>query len=375
VLFSKVRGTTPLKSELISPSQLSSSDIEAWTRFVGADLALDSPFLTPGWSQAVERAQRGLPGVARRGGPRVAIFEGEDGARGFLPVRLRGATAMPIGAPMCDYQGLIATGPLLSDARQLLGALKVDRLDFSHILADQPAFARYLRGRDVSHGIHAPKGYAAYAADHAARSGILKDLNKRRRKAEREIGPVRFEAHSRSTTAFEALVGWKRALMRATGQTDIFEAGWPLRLMHELFTGRDPDFGAVLFTLTFGDQLVASHLHLRSRHTIHAWMIGHDHAFDRYSPGLVLFQDILRWMDDTPFSYLDFGGGDYRFKQQFANTRRETGHGFVGRLSAATLVRSAEYALRAAAESLDLGHLSSLPGKAMRRLDLLRGLG
>jgi hypothetical protein len=40
----------------------------------------------------------------------------------------------------------------------------------------------------------------------------------------------------------------------------------------------------------------------------------------------------------------------------------------------ATLVRAAEYGVRRAAEALPLGRASQWPGKAMRRLDLLRAL-
>jgi len=363
-----------LKIERLRPSQLTGDEVAAWNALLDADSRLDSPFLTPGWAQAVERAQGGLRSRDPHDGVQVALLEDPVGARGFMAVRLRGPTAMPAGAPMNDYQGLVADPGLSLDGRRLVEALEIDRLDFTHMLADQPAFAPYLRGRDRSHGIDIAQGYAAYVAQRAPETGLIKDLDKRRRKAEREIGPVRFEAFSRSQSAFDKLIVWKRELMRETGQTDIFDAGWPIRLLDDLFTARDPDFGAVLFTLSFGDQLVASHLHLRSRHTIHAWFIGHDREFDRLSPGLLLFQDILRWMDQTPFSYLDFGPGDYRFKHQFANTGREIGHGFVGRLSPSTLVRSAEYGVRAAAERLDLGRVSALPGKAMRRLDLLRGL-
>ena len=50
------------------------------------------------------------------------------------------------------------------------------------------------------------------------------------------------------------------------------------------------------------------------------------------------------------------------------------GHGFAGKPGAATLVRSAAYGLRGVAERLPLGPVSELPGKAMRRLDLIRGL-
>ncbi len=79
-------------------------------------------------------------------------------------------------------------------------------------------------------------------------------------------------------------------------------------------------------------------------------------------------------MGDAGFTSLDLGPGDYRFKQQLSNAQRRVAHGFVGRPSPQSLVRSAEYGVRAAAENLPLGALSHLPGKAMRRMDLWRGL-
>ena len=102
--------------------------------------------------------------------------------------------------------------------------------------------------------------------------------------------------------------------------------------------------------------------------------VAHDAGFERYSPGLILFQDILRWMDTTPYSSLDLGAGDYRFKRELSNAQRHVNHGFVGVASPAALVREAAYSLRATAESLPLGRFSELPGKAMRRIDLMRGL-
>ena len=169
-------------------------------------------------------------------------------------------------------------------------------------------------------------------------------------------------------------MAWKRAQLAATGQTDIFDAGWTLRLMQDLFERRDPDFGAALFTLHFGDRLAAVHLHLHGKQTVHGWLIAHDPEFERYSPGILLFQDILRWMDATPYSRLDLGPGDYRFKRELANTGVWVTHGFVGGVAPAALVRHAAYSVRRAAEALPLGKMSELPGKAMRRVDVLRGL-
>ena len=228
-------------------------------------------------------------------------------------------------------------------------------------------FAPFARGHMASHVVDIGGSYEAYAAERrAAGVGLLKDCDKKRRKAERELGPVRFTAFSRAAADFDQLI--------ATHQSDIFAPGWTQRLVRDLFASRDPEFGGTLFTLHFGERLAAAHLHLRGRRTIHGWLIAHDPEAERYSPGLLLFQDILRWMETTPYHRLDLGPGDYRFKRELANTEVSVGHGFVGVFSPATLVRRAAYGLRQAAESLPLGDLSQLPGKAMRRMDRLRGL-
>ncbi len=208
----------------------------------------------------------------------------------------------------------------------------------------------------------------------ASGSDLLKDLAKKRRKLEREHGPAVFTAMSAASSDFETLIEWKRRQYRATRQTDIFEAGWPLALLRQLFETRDPCFGGALFTLHAGDRLVAAHFALRGWRVLHAWFIAHDEDYGRYSPGLLLFDDILRWMDGGPHVRLDLGPGGYGFKRRFANVEQPVGHGFVGLPSAATLVRSAQYGLRGAVEALPLPAVSALPGKAMRRMDLIRAL-
>jgi len=356
--------------DILLPQLMPAHMVAHWRALQAADIALDSPFLAPEWPQAVERAQ----GPADRGA-RVAVLYDEGRAKGYMALRKGPFTGMACGAPLCDYQGAVTEPGVTFDPRLVVRALGVGRFDFSHMLACQPAFQPFAHGGDISWIVSAPDGYEAYAAGRKADGvGIIKDLDKKRRKAEREVGPLDFQAHSHSTTDFEQLFAWKRAQYRATNQTDIFAAGWPMALMRELFASRQPEFGGVLFTLHMQGQLAAAHFHLRGERTIHAWMIAHDEAFERYSPGLLLFQDILRWMDGSPYHRLDLGQGDYRFKRELANVQQPLNHGFVGAPSAAALMRGAEYTVRRAAEALPLGRMSALPGKAMRRLDLLRGL-
>jgi CelD/BcsL family acetyltransferase involved in cellulose biosynthesis len=357
--------------DVAPPSALSLAEQALWAQLQAADPSLDSPFLSPAWVRAVERAQG-----RDRGEVRVAVIRDAVGeACGFFPARVTGFTAMAPGAPMCDYQALIAAPGVAPDPRELVEALGVHRLDFAHMLADQTVFAPHMRGRAVAYRLDLTEGYATYAAQRrAAGSGLLKDLDKRRRKAEREAGAVSFTAYSTVRADFDRLIAWKRAQMQLTGQTDIFQTAWTLRLMRDLLTRRDPDFGGVLFTLHIGGELAAAQFDLRGRRTLHAWIIAHNPVFERYSPGLLLFQQIARWMDQTPFAVLDLGAGDYRFKRQLANARGSVAHGFVGLPSPLSLLRTAQYGVRDAAERLPLGPISDLPGKAMRRLDQWRGL-
>lgn len=353
---------------------LQPADIDRWSLLQAEQARLDSPFLSPRWTQAVARA-RGATGK-KAGEIKVAILRTDDGqAIGFLPARVRSDVGMPVGSPMCDYQALVSGPGVAVDPRKLLAALGVHRLDFCHMQADDETLARHGRGQTESWIVETPDGYAAYEAQRkAAGSGVLKDIEKKRRKAEREVGPAVFTAMSASRADFDQLIAWKRGQLTATGQTDYFKTPWVMELVNALFQTRDPTFGGGLYTLHLGGKLAAVHLHLRGAHTIHGWLIAHNPEFERYSPGLMLFQDILKGMDGGPYERLDLGAGDYRFKRELSNAQQTVVFGFLGAPSPATFVRHAAYGVRQMAESLPLGRMSELPGKAMRRLDLLRGL-
>jgi CelD/BcsL family acetyltransferase involved in cellulose biosynthesis len=356
--------------DVLRPKELSPALAARWLELQRLGAGLDSPFLSPCWARCVEQA-RGDDDV------RVAVLNEGGAAVGFVPASVGKTTAIAAGGAMCDYEGVVAAPGVVVDPQQLVRALGVGRYDFSHVLKQDAAFAPYVRGEALSWIVDVPNGYEAYAAERRA-AGVtaLKDLDKKRRKVGREVAEPVFTAWSGCQADFERLFELKREQFRLTGQTDIFAADWTLRLVRDVFAlGKAPDmFGGALFTLHLGDKLAAVQFHLMGEKVVHAWMIAHEPEFDRYSPGLLLFQDILRWMDDQPYQRLDFGYGDYRFKRELSNRQATLTHGFVGLPSAATLVREAAYGLRHAAESLPLGPVSALPGKAMRRLDLLRGL-
>ena len=200
--------------DLVRPLDLGADDIAAWTRLQG-DGPMASPFLSPHWCRAVARV--GGPDTERA---RVAVVREGGEAKAFLSARTGRMTAMPVGAPMSDYQGLVAEAGFHVTPRQLVGALGVQRLDFTSLMVDAPGFTNAVRGRAVSHVIDLRQGYEAYAAERqAAGTDILKDCAKKRRKLEREQGEVVFTAESMSQHDFDQLVAWKRTQYAQTGQT------------------------------------------------------------------------------------------------------------------------------------------------------------
>jgi CelD/BcsL family acetyltransferase involved in cellulose biosynthesis len=358
--------------DVLHPLDLSDGEIAAWTRLQGTRPEWASPFLSPHWPIALAMAG---PPDSEQG--RVAVVRGAHREPlGFFPARVRRFTALPPGAPLCDYQAMVCAPGAAPDARDIVKAFGVGRIDMQNCLADDATFSGHLRAKDASLVVDLSMGYDAYAAARrAAGSNILVDCAKKARKLEREHGKVVFTAANTDASALDALIAWKRHQYRSTAQTDLFTRDWTLSLLRALWKNATPAFGARLFTLHAGDTLVAAHLALTAPGVIHAWFIGHDDAFAKYSPGCSLINEILKWAPEHGYREMDLGPGDYRFKASLANQRRAVGHGFVGRPSTAALLREAQYGVRSVVEGLPLGKVSALPGKAMRRMDILRGLG
>jgi CelD/BcsL family acetyltransferase involved in cellulose biosynthesis len=134
------------------------------------------------------------------------------------------------------------------------------------------------------------------------------------------------------------------------------------------------DFGGLLFALYAQDKMAAAAFCLRSAPVVHMWLLGPDSALESYSPGVHLARHIVHWAANNGFAEVDFGVGDYQFKRQLSTSQRMLARGVIAGTSLSGAVRHAEHAVRAGIERLPQPRLAALPGKAMRRLDLVRAL-
>ncbi len=359
-----------MRVDSVQPGELADGDIAAWRDLLAADLELSSPYLTPDWAQLVAR---------NRADVRVAVWRDDAGKpHGFLPVQRTSAyAALPAGGPVCDYQALIAAKDAGLDLAQAAPALGVGRIDLTAGLRNN-AVAPVLMTHDAGHVVRFAEGWQGWCeARQAAGSKTIARTRKKLSKLTRDLGgDVSFEAFSRDSEAFETLIRWKREQMRRTGVTDLFEHAWIDGIIRGAFAAPadDPHFGGALFVLRVKGEPAAVLFCLRAGKSLHAWYVAHDAQWSGHSPGLIVFVEAIRAAADAGYAEMDLGPGDYQFKESLANDSRPIGAGFIAGNGLSAALKGAQFQIRALVEGLPVGRARHWPAKAMRRLDVARGL-
>ena len=129
-----------------------------------------------------------------------------------------------------------------------------------------------------------------------------------------------------------------------------------------------------MFALRVSGQPIAVLFCLRAQKALHAWFVAYDPKYADYSPGFILFAEAIKAAAAAGYTEMDLGPGDYSFKESFANHGRPIGSGFIGRPGFSSAFKAAQFQMRALVESLPVGRVKQWPAKAMRRLDIARGL-
>jgi CelD/BcsL family acetyltransferase involved in cellulose biosynthesis len=149
------------------------------------------------------------------------------------------------------------------------------------------------------------------------------------RKAAREVGPLRFQAHSASREVFQTLIDWKSAQYRRSAKVNIFSYGWPTTVLERIVHETSGAFGGMLSVLHFGDHLAAIALHLRSHTVLHSWFPTYNPAFSKYSPGLILQVELAKLAESLGIRRIDLGKGPERYKRSLASGTLAVAEGSV----------------------------------------------
>ena len=294
--------------------------------------ALQSPYFSPQFTQIVAAARDDVEvAVMRQGEEIVAVFPFE---------RSRWNFAGPVGSFISDYHGMICAPNFTFDPRDLLRSCDVVAWDFNHIPASQAAFVPFHREQHRSPIIDLSAGYDAYVKERrAAGTEQIKKNGNLMRRLEREVGPLRFVAHSPDKAILKTLMAWKTDHFRRNRWRDLFSIPWVRQTMEGIHDAQTPDFAGVLSVLYAGDQLVAAHFGMRSATVWHYWFPTYDHALSKYSPGVILLLKMAEAAPNMGIKTIDLGCGEHSYKWRLMNGFVPTASGSVELTGPVTLAR------------------------------------
>ncbi len=352
----------PMKVERLHAHGLTTSHVEAWHRIRRANAALDSPFLCPEFAQAVAAVRKGVEvAVIEDGGEPVAFFPYQ---------RSQWNVGKAVGRKMCDLQAVIARPDFVWDAHQLIRGCRLSAWNFSNLLAcQQPFQSCYVRIEQAAY-MDLSQGFDDYyTARRKAGSEKMKQAMKLGRKAEREIGPLRFEAHTTDSAVFDSLIAWKSAQYRRTGAANVFAHRWTVELLRRIATQTGEAFGGMLSALYIGDQLAAIELALRSNAVSHAWFAVYNPALGRYSPGTLLTLELAKAAPSQGIQRIDLGKiTQMEYKSSFMSGSHLVARGSVAADPLARWVRRSWRRTREWIQSSPLRGPAQLAGRWTRPL-------
>lgn len=270
-----------MKITVAGGGELTEEQARTWARLQESAPGLASPYLRPEFTAAV---------AAVRDDVRVGLlWEGERLA-GFFPFQLAaGGAGVPVAAGLNDVQGVVAEPGLRWSAEELIRGCGLRSWNFNHLLADQEPFRPYYETElDACH-IDLSRGYEAWARERrGAGSALTVDVARKRRKLEREAGPLDFRFHVEDEGVLRRLMEWKSQQYLRTGFEDRFAEPWIVALLTRLHRLASPGLAGVLSALWAGGELVAAQFGMRSGACFHWWFPSYDRRLARYSPGLLL---------------------------------------------------------------------------------------
>ncbi len=301
-----------MKTSLITPEELGADCIARWEQLRETNSVYASPFYSPHFALAIGKVRRDA---------QVAIFEHDGRIVGFFPFhRVRGRIAKPIGGHLNDYHGAIFEPGLTLAGSGLLQSAGLDAYDFDHLPSQFGSGLPLTDANQISPQMDLSNGYdSCIAAKGESWKRGQRDMARKFRKMERELGPFRLEFASKSEDLFNLHAEMRNALYARMGQRQDYCTGWAGEVLRGLRMADSPKFRSALSIIFAGSRPVAAHFGLICGHVLHWWFPAYDLAAQRYSPGLQLIDHCARQGKIEGITTIDFGKGEDRYKTMFAD--------------------------------------------------------
>jgi hypothetical protein len=153
------------------------------------------------------------------------------------------------------------------------------------------------------------------------RKNLIRDSRSKRKRLEKDLGPVTVRFDDRRPEVFESCVAWKSCQCHRTGVPDQFGRPENAQFFRCLSTrGVLP-----ISSIEAGGRLLAVHFGALEDGRFYSWVAAYDPELGRYSPGRLLLEDMLRECQQRGLSEFDFGIGHHEYKWYYATHNRTIG--------------------------------------------------
>lgn len=331
-----------MRARSVDPAGLTPADRDSWERQRSRAVGLDDPFFSPEYVRLVSEI---------RGDVEVAVLLEGDRSVGFLPFERRGDRGLPVGSAIAEIAGPVAKDDLEWAPASTLRSIGLSSWAFDCAPASHAALRPYHIRRRPFPWIDLGSGYEAYAEERKTVSSQIPAAERKARKFEREVGPLRFEWRTGDRRALEALFEWKSRQYEETGVKDKFASRWVVQLAERAASRRSGSFEGVVAALYHDDRPLAVHLGIRDGDVLAWWLPAYDPRWSRYSPGLQLLVRLLEEAPGRGVARVHLGQGDERYKRSFSNGGFEVAEGLVDRRAWRRGLRAAWVGARELAQS------------------------
>lgn len=276
------------------------------------------PFLHPAYARAA---------AAVRPDVEVGVITANGEVVGFLPFqRHRFGVGGPVGSRLCDTSDVLVRPGVSWDPEELTRAFGLRLLRLPHVPASTTELRPFLSEPIEAPFLDLSAGYEAYRKERIdSGSSIMRQIDRKARKIEREVGPLRFEWHTTSDEIFQTLVRWKNLQRKVTRTPNVLELPWVRAFLERLRRESGEDFAGVLSALWTGDTLASVHFGLCTRNVLQYWFPAYNQDLSSYSPGLLILLEMARAASEHGVQRIDLGPGDELYKQRAATDSRKMG--------------------------------------------------
>lgn len=301
-----------MQFQTLPAQRLTPEHFEAWQAILQSVDRFDSPYFRPEFTRLVAEVR---PNVE------VTVLTEAGEHVGFFPFERQSAhTAKPVANVLSDFHGVIARPDGKWSAKELLELSGLKVWNFHNLLVQGTEFqAGYARVLDAL-SMDLSLGFEAYRlARRKAGSKHTSQIFQRKRKLERELGPVTVDTDCRDERVFEQLWQWKSRQYREHGLMDLFAISWIGKLLRSIWQMADGALRGRLFALYANGELLAAEFALQSGPVLHSWFPAYNRRYARYGAGHILRLEMARGAADYGVRRIDLGKDAEPFKHSLAS--------------------------------------------------------